>query len=136
MKQTLAIAIMFLFSCTNQESEIVIEKADAVDSLIEQSNKNLDSVQIIDHKSDSVTKEQVVKIVKEISYLNHEVEKYKEVLSKQTIATEKIVYKIDTVYIETKKNFWGKEKTNTTIKSDSVITEKIDTTSNNSGINQ
>ena len=136
MKQTLAIAIMFLFSCTNQESEIVIEKADAVDSLIEQSNKNLDSVQIIDHKSDSVTKEQVVKIVKEISYLNHEVEKYKEVLSKQTIATEKIVYKIDTVYIETKKNFWGKEKTNTTVKSDSVITEKIDTTSNNSGINQ
>jgi len=136
MKQTLAIAIMFLFSCTNQESEIVIKKADAVDSLIEQSNKNLDSVQIIDHKSDSVTKEQVVKIVKEISYLNHEVEKYKEVLSKQTIATEKIVYKIDTVYIETKKNFWGKEKTNTTIKSDSVVTEKIDTTSNNSGINQ
>jgi len=130
MKQTLAIAIMFLFSCTNQESEIVIEKADAVDSLIEQSNKNLDSVQIIDHKSDSVTKEQVVKIVKEISYLNHEVEKYKEVLSKQTIATEKIVYKIDTVYIETKKNFWGKEKTNTTIKSDSIITEKTDTTGN------
>ena len=128
MKQTLAIAIMFLFSCTNQESEVVIEKADAVDSLIEQSNKNLDSVQIIDHKSDSVTKEQVTKIVKEISYLNTEVEKYKEVLSKQTIATEKIVYKIDTVYIETKKNFWGKEKTNTTIKSDSVITEKIDTT--------
>jgi 5-methylcytosine-specific restriction endonuclease McrBC regulatory subunit McrC len=136
MKQTLAIAIMFLFSCTNQESEIVIEKADAVDSLIEQSNKNLDSARIIDHKSDSVTKEQVVKIVKEISYLNHEVEKYKEVLSKQTIATEKIVYKIDTIYIETKKNFWGKEKTNTTVKSDSVITEKIDTTSNNSGINQ
>ncbi len=136
MKQTLAIAIMFLFSCTNQESEVVIEKADAVDSLIEQSNKNLDSVQIIDHKSDSVTKEQVTKIVKEISYLNTEVEKYKEVLSKQTIATEKIVYKIDTVYIETKKNFWGKEKTNTTIKSDSVVTEKVDTTSNNSGINQ
>ena len=58
----------------------------------------------------------------------YEVEKYKEVLSKQTIATEKIVYKIDTVYIETKKNFWGKEKTNTTIKSDSVVTEKTDTT--------
>ena len=37
-------------------------------------------------------------------------------------------HKIDTVYIETKKNFWGKEKTNTTIKSDSLVSEKIDTT--------
>ena len=86
-----------------------------VDNILENSQKHFDTAVIVYKQSDSVAKEQVVKIVKEISYLNTEVEKYKEVLSKQTIATEKIVYKIDTVYIETKKNFWGKEKTNTTI---------------------
>ena len=128
MKQLLVIATLFLSSCTNQEYDIVDDKTLAVDSLLEQSNKNLDSVEVVDHKSDSVTKENIIKVIKEISYLNNEVEKYKEVLSKQTIATEKIVYKIDTIYIETKKNFWGREKTNTTIKSDSVVTEKIDTT--------
>ena len=52
---------------------------------------------------------------------------------KQEVETAKMmvktVYKIDTVYIETKKNFWGKEKTNTTIKSDS--TEVVDSLLNN-----
>jgi len=128
MKQILVIATLFLFSCKNSKPVAIDNKTSTVDSLIEQSNKKLNLVHIVNHKSDSATKKNIVKIIKEIKYLNNEVEKYKEVLSKQTIATEKIVYKIDTVYIETKKNFWGKEKTNTTIKSDSVTTEKIDTT--------
>lgn len=127
MKKLLVIAILFLSSCADEEYDVVDYKTLAVDSLLEQSSKNLESVEDIDHKSDSITKENIVKVIEEIKYLNNEVEKYKEVLSKQTIATEKVVYKIDTIYIETKKNFWGKEKTNTTVKSDSVITEKIDT---------
>jgi regulator of replication initiation timing len=128
MRKLLLLSVLFLFSCKNQNQEVITKQMVEVDNILENSQKHFDTAVIVYKQSDSVAKEQVVKIVKEISYLNTEVEKYKEVLSKQTIATEKIVYKIDTVYIETKKNFWGKEKTNTTIKSDSVVTEKIDTT--------
>ena len=130
MRKLLLLSVLFLFSCKNQNQEVITKQMVEVDNILENSQKHFDTAVIVYKQSDSVAKEQVVKIVKEISYLNTEVEKYKEVLSKQTIATEKIVYKIDTVYIETKKNFWGKEKTNTTIKSDSVVTEKTDTTGN------
>jgi regulator of replication initiation timing len=128
MRKLLLLSVLFLFSCKNQNQEVITKQMVEVDNILENSQKHFDTAVIVYKQSDSAAKEQVVKIVKEISYLNTEVEKYKEVLSKQTIATEKIVYKVDTVYIETKKNFWGKEKTNTTIKSDSVVTEKIDTT--------
>ena len=130
MRKLLLLSALFLFSCKDEGYEIVDEKITEADNILENSQKHFDTEVIVYNQSDSAAKEQVVKIVKEISYLNTEVEKYKEVLKNQTIATEKIVYKIDTVYIETKKNFWGKEKTNTTIKSDSIITEKTDTTGN------
>ena len=130
MKKLLLISVLFLFSCKNQKQEIITKQMIEIDNILETSQKHFDTAVIVYQQSDSAAKQQVIKIVKEISYLNTEVEKYKEVLSKQTIATEKVVYKVDTVYIETKKNFWGKEKTNTTVKSDSVITEKIDTTGN------
>jgi hypothetical protein len=130
MRNLLLLSVLFLFSCKNQNQEVITKQMVEVDNILENSQKHFDTAVIVYKQSDSAAKEQVIKIVKEISYLNTEVEKYKEVLSKQTIASEKIVYKIDTVYIETKKNFWGKEKTNTTIKSDSVVTEKTDTTKN------
>jgi hypothetical protein len=37
--------------------------------------------------------------------------------------------RIDTVYIETKKSFWGKEKKTITTKTNSQDTESIDSTS-------
>ena len=130
MKKLLLISVLFLFSCKNQKQEVITKQMIEIDNILETSQKHFDTAVIVYQQSDSAAKQQVIKIVKEISYLNTEVEKYKDVLKNQTIATEKVVYKVDTVYIETKKNFWGKEKTNTTIKSDSIITEKIDTTEN------
>ena len=130
MKKLLLISVLFLFSCKNQKQEIITKQMIEIDNILETSQKHFDTAVIVYQQSDSAAKQQVIKIVNEISYLNTEVEKYKDVLKNQTIATEKVVYKVDTVYIETKKNFWGKEKTNTTVKSDSVITEKIDTTGN------
>jgi regulator of replication initiation timing len=128
MKKLLLLSVLFLFSCKNQKQEVITKQIIEADNILETSQKHFDTAVIVYQQSDSAAKQQVIKIVKEISYLNTEVEKYKDVLKNQTIATEKVVYKVDTVYIETKKNFWGKEKTNTTVKSDSVITEKIDTT--------
>lgn len=126
MKKLLLLSVLFLFSCGNKENEAVDEKIIEADNILENSQKHFDTAIVVYQQSDSAAKEKVIQIVKEINYLNVEVEKYKS----QTVASEKIVYKVDTVYIETKKNFWGKEKTNTTIKSDSTITEKIDTTEN------
>ena len=130
-KLLLLLSVLFLFSCKEKKYEAIVdEKIIEADNILENSQKHFDTAVVVYNQSDSAAKEKVTQIVKEISYLNVEVEKYKDVLKNQTIATEKIVYKVDTVYIETKKNFWGKEKTNTTIKSDSIITEKIDTTGN------
>ena len=100
------------------------------DSILIKSQNNLDTAAIVNHKSDSITKENVVKVIRDIKFLTTEVEKYKEInlLTSQKVATEKIIYRVDTIYIETKKNFWGKEKTSTSVKSDSIINEKIDTT--------
>lgn len=130
MNRVLALAILFLLGCGQKKVEEVYEKAYEVDSLIKHSNKNLDTVQIVDHKIDSLTKLKFVTVVREVKFLNNEVEKYKGIATK-TMVSEKIVYRVDTVYIETKKNFWGREKTNTTIKSDSTISEKIDSTLEN-----
>lgn len=131
MKKLLALSILFFLGCENKEYKSIDQESIEVDTVLENSQKHFDTAIFVYQQSDSAAKEKVVKIVKEISYLNLEVEKYKEVLKNQTVATEKIVYKIDTVYIETKKNFWGKEKTNTTVKSDSIVTEKIDTLNQN-----
>lgn len=131
MRKLLLLSVLFLFSCGNQDYEVVNEKVTQADNLLENSQKHFDTAIVVYQQSDSAAKEKVIQIVKEISYLNIEVEKYKDVLKNKTVASEKIVYKIDTVYIETKKNFWGKEKTNTIVKSDSVITEKIDTLNQN-----
>jgi hypothetical protein len=118
-------------SCNSDVEEIVLDPL-VLDSVIENSKIGLDSAAIVSVKSDSVTKEKVTKVINNIQYLTREVEKYKEIelTLRKTVATEKIIYKTDTVFIEKKKNFWGKEKTNTTVKSDSVVDNKIDTTLN------
>lgn len=122
MKKVFLLTILFLLSCKAQVEQTPVETT-AVDSVLEKSQKDLDSAIVISSKSDSATKKTIVKVIKEIKYLNQIVDRYKQVqaLTTQTVATEKIIYRIDTVYIETKKNFWGKEKTNTTVKSDSVV---------------
>lgn len=118
----------FLIGCSESES---LEKqyVSTSDSILIKSQSNLDTAAIVNHKSDSITKENVVKVIKEIKFLTNEVEKYKEInlMMSQKVINEKIIYKIDTVYIETKRNFWGKEKTSTSIKSDSMVNERIDT---------
>jgi hypothetical protein len=125
--------LLSLIGCSTNDTKSV-DSVDVIDTILLKSQSNLDTAAYVNHKSDSVTKETVVKVVKQIKVLTKEVETYKKInlLMSQTVTTEKVIYKIDTVYIETKRNFWGKEKTNTSIKSDSLINQKIDTSINNS----
>jgi hypothetical protein len=143
MKKSLLIIGLFLFSCNNHEESVVSPVE--VDSVLVKSQQNLATSDSIQKKSDSTTKEQVTKVIREFKILTNEVERFKtekiQLMSLQKVNSEKIIYKIDTVYIEVEKNFWGKKKTTTSVKSDSssVVTEdstiktseKIDTTSSN-----
>jgi hypothetical protein len=103
-----------------------------VDTLLLNSEKNLLTVDTLDKKTDSITKDKVVKIVTEIKFLNKEVEKFRTekltLENKLKVVSEKVIYRIDTVFIETQKNFWGKKKTVTSVNSDSLVSEKLDST--------
>jgi hypothetical protein len=125
--QTL-ILFSLLASCSQKiENE---NTQQVLDTLILNSEKHLLTVDTLGKKTDSITKDKVTKIVTEIKYLNKEVEKFKTekltLENKLKVVSEKIIYRIDTVFIETQKNFWGKKKTVTTVNSDSSIFEKLD----------
>jgi hypothetical protein len=134
MKRVTLLAILFILSCKNKESEVITEQPSKIDSIIEKSKNNFEAAALVSNKSDSATNKTIYKIIKEIGYLTTEVNNYKKInlMSKEVVSTEKIIYKIDTVYIETKKNFWGKEKTKTSVKSDSSVDMSIDTSVNES----
>jgi hypothetical protein len=133
MKKLVLILGLFLFSCNNPE-EFVVEPVE-VDSVLIKSQQNLVTSDSVQKKSDSTTKEQVIKVIRDFKILTNEVMKYKtervQLMSLQNVSTEKIIYKIDTVYIEVEKNFWGRKKTTTSIKSDSSVLENVDTSSLN-----
>lgn len=129
MKKFILLVFIFFTSCNQQlDTEVITDTP--TDTLLFNSEKNLKSVDTLSKKTDSITKEKVVKIVKEIRYLNTEVEKFrteKLTLENQLkVVTEKVIYRVDTVFIETQKNFWGKKKTTTTINSDSSVVESLD----------
>jgi hypothetical protein len=91
----------------------------------------------IGSRCDSITRSRIVKTVETLRDLKEEVVKYQtekmRLMDEITFKTEKVIYKVDTVYIETKTNFWGKQKTKTSVVEsvDSTLTtstENIDTT--------
>jgi hypothetical protein len=121
----------FLVSCSSlEQNELPIEP---LDSVLIHSQEHLLQSDSIQTKSDSVTKDYVVKVVKEIQFLNKEVEKFKTerfLLEKNlTLVSQKVITRVDTVFIEVEKNFWGKKKTKTTVSSDSSISELTDSSS-------
>jgi predicted nucleic-acid-binding protein len=113
--------LLLTISCSSPKikNEKTYEK---IDSIIQNSEVNI-------IRSDSVNRESEKSVVKKIGQTVNKIEGLKEEVSilKQEVETAKMmvktVYKIDTVYIETKKNFWGKEKTNTKVISDSLVVE-------------
>jgi hypothetical protein len=75
MRKSLLILGLFLFSCNNPEESIIspIE----VDSVLIKSQQNLVTSDSVQKKSDSTTKEQVIKVIREFKILTNEVEKFK-----------------------------------------------------------
>ena len=125
--KSILVASMLLAGCNHTETTPTeITKTDSLlmasDSVIlkaEQSTKLLDSVT-------TATTQKVNDNVNELEKtINVYETQIKSALKVKQV--EKIIH--DTVYIETKKSFWGKTKTNITTKSDSITneSEKIDT---------
>ena len=112
-----------LTSCSRYEEKSQPEIS-AVDSVLIQSEKHVGTAEVVQKKSDSVTHKVVEKKVKELRFLHKLIEKYNT--ERTELTKERIIYKIDTVFIETEKNFWGKKKMKTSVKSDSSMTETVD----------
>jgi len=130
MKKSLLILGLFLFSCNGPEESVIMPVE--VDSVLIQSQQNLVTSDSVQKKSDSTTKEQVIKVIREFKILTNEVEKFKteriSLINELKLSKENIIVRIDTVFVETKKNFWGKEKTSVNTKTETKSSEIIDST--------
>jgi hypothetical protein len=130
MKRLTLILGLFLFSCNNPEESVVSPVE--VDSVLIKSQQNLITSDSVQKKSDSTTKEQVIKVIREFKILTNEVEKFKteriSLINELKLSKENIIVRIDTVFVETKKNFWGKEKTSVNTKTETKSSEIIDST--------
>lgn len=116
MKKVLLICALVIAGCSSEKTvETTEAKIAEADSVIAHSQEVVEQAFVVNERTDSIVKEDVAKVVNEIKAMNLEVQSLKAI---QKI--EKI--RIDTVYIETKRNFWGKEKTKTTVVSDSTVT--------------
>jgi len=116
MRKVLLICALVIAGCSSEKTvESTEAKLAEADSVIAHSQEIVKHAFIVNEKADSIVKEDVAKVVNEIKAMNLEVQGLRAI---QKI--EKV--RIDTVYIETKRNFWGKEKTKTTVVSDSIVT--------------
>ena len=131
MKNIILFIVFLLISCGNKEdNKIKNETILIADSTIINSRNHIMESDTVQKKSDSITHEKVVKVITNIKYLTNTVEKLKfeklQLSKELKISKENI--RIDTVFIETKKSFWGKEKKTIKTKSDSQDIETIDST--------
>lgn len=129
MKIKYILIALLLTACTKNTA---VENVTETDSLFAQT----DSIIIKTNKSgellDSVTTVTTEKVSKNVNQLTQAITNYQSQL--KTANKIKVVQKVihDTVYIETKKNFWGKTKKTVITKSDSTTNEEqtLDTLQN------
>ena len=128
MKKLLFVLAILSIGCSNEQ--VLVDTPSTADIALQKSAESVASAHRVSVKSDIATKKQITKVVFKIKYLTNEIVKFKTerltLISQLSTVKEKV--RIDTVYIEKKKNFWGKEKTNTTVKSDSLVNESVDST--------
>lgn len=126
---TLLITLLVGVGCSSPQTNPQIDNSyEKIDSVISNSEINIIKSDSVNRENEKSVAEKVDQAVQKIKILRQEIEFAK--------TTTKTIYRIDTVYIETKKNFWGKEKTDVTVTSDSTVTETevLDTLKNKSVI--
>ena len=131
MKKYVTLLLFLFVSCNNPKNDLQFENIqNESDSVLMKSHEDIQFANTIHKKSDSITQVKVKKVVTQIKFFTTEIEKFKTerilLLNELKVAKENVIIKVDTVFIETKKNFWGKKKTVTTVNSDSSIVENLD----------
>jgi hypothetical protein len=131
MKKYVTLLLFLFVSCNNPKNDLQFENIqNESDSVLMKSHEDIQFANTIQKKSDSITQVKVKKVVTQIKFFTTEIEKFKTerilLLNELKVAKENVIIKVDTVFIETKKNFWGKKKTVTTVNSDSSIVENLD----------
>lgn len=122
--------ILFI-SCSSKETNTIKDELiSGSDSMIVKSSNNIMVSDTVQRVSDSITQDKVVKVITNIKYLTNTVEKLKieKLLLSKELTVSKQNVRVDTVFIETKKSFWGKEKKTIKTKSDTIDIKKIDST--------
>ena len=119
--------LLILASCNSPEQ--LENEQKNLDSLIQVSDEQIHCAEKSAKHLDSVTTETIEKTTEKVNEMTNELDSYKSQMTKIK-KTEKIVYRVDTVFIEKKKNFWGREKTKVNVSSDSSIDVTTDTTEN------
>ena len=131
MRNIILFTVFLLISCGNKEdNKIKNETIVIADSTIINSRNHIMESDTIHKKSDSITHEKVEKVITNIKYLTNTVEKLKfeKLQLSRELKISKQNVRVDTVFIETKKSFWGREKKTITTKSDSQDIETVDST--------
>jgi uncharacterized protein YcfL len=129
MKKTIiALTMLLSVGCSSNEPTTPVGSTatevpvmDETDSLIMKAQQSADQLT-------TVTNETADKVSNNVHKLTEQIKVYE--LQTKTIKAVKQVVIHDTIYIEKKKNFWGKEKTTINRASDSTSTETTDSTSN------
>lgn len=124
-------SILFLFlliSCGTPEpqNDSIDEKISEIDSVVTESQLKLVKTDSISLASEKLITEKINNTVEKITSLEKEIE-----VARESVKNVKTITVRDTVYIETKKNFWGKEKTSTKSVTDSSVTEDSTTIKQN-----
>ena len=123
---------VLLISCSPKENNKTSDNlVNSSDSVLVNSVNNIKVCDTVQRVSDSITQEKVGKVITKIKYLNNTVEKLKieKLQLSRELKVSKQKVRIDTVFIETKKSFWGREKKTIKTKSDVQSVETIDSTS-------
>lgn len=130
MKLKIILVATLLLSCNS--GEVSLTKPTKTDSLLIASDSAIANVEQSTKLLDSVTTVTAEKVHNNVDKLTETINNYEtKIKSAVKIKTvEKVIR--DTVYIETKKSFWGKTKKSITTSSDSSVNqlEIVDTTNN------
>lgn len=122
LSNLLIASTLFLISCGGKSNESIPTKTD---TLLLESDMVIKNAETSSKKIDSVTNETSEKLNDNIEVLNNTINNYK--IQTQKIKSvsikEKIIYRVDTIFIETKKNFWGKTKKSVSSVSDSSVNQ-------------
>ena len=130
MKLKSVLVALAFAGCTSSETTTPVMTR--TDSLMIESDSVIAKAECSSKVLDSVTTATAEKVTGNVDELTKTITNYENQI-KATIklkAVERIIR--DTVYIETKKSFWGKTKTSLSRKSDSSVSESetVDTTQN------